>query len=488
MNRTELREAAEARDYLLQGLWFQRVHKPGPASVKLALEWALEIASSGQPLLPTGFLADVGSIAFGSDSGKPSRDVVAVPGWPVAAARQYEDFLLGKLYADWSFERGSEALRRYSGGERPRGLAYVVKQFRERAKLGGVDLSPGILRGLLARSPEENLRDGYESLTGGGPHPILLQHYEELTKAARRVGDILGPEDIAALEQRTALADMGAYVAHRQVLMTANAFEERIPNRPVKPWLGRKEVPTRLLDDDQYPVGGYSSISNRGSVESLLHSQLAFMETEESPDLFDVKFIRDELFYYARDENQFLRRRRTFVFVMQPSLAEARFKDVSLPCQRIVLAQALVVTVVRRLADWLSQDWLRFRILFPKPADAWPLAEEAELMTTLLAQWRGQGSASVICPGASDAEVGAIKNGAAVLEACERWARSSQVQVLEVGATATLPERDGISIHSLSVNEFPELTSAAGGRHEWNADDPFDAWTESLIRILQLWI
>ena len=57
-------------------------------------------------------------------------------------------------------------------------------------------------------------------------------------------------------------------------------------------------MPTRVLDEDQYPVGGYTSISTRGSIESLLHSQLAYMEPE-SPDLFDMKFVRDELFYYS---------------------------------------------------------------------------------------------------------------------------------------------------------------------------------------------
>ena len=62
--------------------------------------------------------------------------------------------------------------------------------------------------------------------------------------------------------------------------------------------------PTRALDEDTYPVGGFTSISTRGSIESLLHSQLAYMETDERPDLFDIKFLRDELLYYARDENQ----------------------------------------------------------------------------------------------------------------------------------------------------------------------------------------
>ena len=491
MEIVELRDAAAAREYLLQGLWFQRVLKPAVATVKPALEWALEVASSGQPLLPVGFLADLGSIAFGTESGKQAKESNPIPGWPGASARMYEDFLLGKFYADWSFERATEALRRYEGHDRAKGLGYVVKQFRERAKLGGVELSPGIIRGLLGRSAEDNLREGYELLERGGPSAILVKQYDDLTRAARRVGDILGGEDVIALEQRTALADMGAYVAHRQILQTAALFESRLPSRPVQPWAGRKEVPTHVLDEDEYPVGGYSSISNRGSVESLLHSQLAFMETDERPDLFDVKFVRDELFYYARDENQFLRRRRVFVFVLNPSLAGARFKDETLPCQRIVMVQALVLTLVRRLSDWLGQDALRFVLLFPKGPDTWPLSDEAELMGTLLGEQRGRGLATIAYPtdSAHPEFGGSLESPAAVAELCVRLSRTSQVHVLEIGESTALSESEGPVLHALAVNAAkPELRDGDGTRHDWPADEPLEEWVEALVRVLQLWV
>ena len=146
----------------------------------------------------------------------------------------------------------------------------------------------------------------------------------------------------------------------------------------MKPLVGRKEVPTRVHDEDQYPVGGYTSLSNRGSIESLLHSQLAYME-DESPDLFDMKFVRDELFYYSRDENQFLRRRRAFVFVLFPDLLAARFKDPELPHQRIVMLQSAILALVRRLTEWLSTDAIRFEVLFVQDGEKKPLAEEATL-------------------------------------------------------------------------------------------------------------
>src|SRR5207248_5671472 len=104
-------------------------------------------------------------------------------------------------------------------------------------------------------------------------------------------------------------------------------------------------------------------------------SQLAMME-EERPDLFDLKYLRDELLYYSRDENQFLRRRQTFVLALWPDLAAARLKDAELPYQRIIVLLSWLVALVRRLIDWLSTDALTFRIAFLGEADG--LAAERE--------------------------------------------------------------------------------------------------------------
>ena len=49
--------------------------------------------------------------------------------------RTYEDHVLGKIYADWTFSRASDALRHYAKGrDQARGLAYFLNQFRERAR------------------------------------------------------------------------------------------------------------------------------------------------------------------------------------------------------------------------------------------------------------------------------------------------------------------------------------------------------------------
>src|SRR5262249_46896104 len=149
-----------------------------------------------------------------------------------------------------------------------------------RAGFGGAEFSPGILKALLEAGPHDLLREGWESLERDGPHPLLPALYEDLLAAARRTAEVLGPEDVFELEHGTALAELGERLALRQVPRAAAAGAAALPRHAARPVSRRTEVPTRILDEDTYPVGGFSSLSTRGSVESLLHSQLAYMEEQ----------------------------------------------------------------------------------------------------------------------------------------------------------------------------------------------------------------
>jgi len=474
----ELRELDAARRYILEGLWLQRAVKPSARTVRAALEWAMEIASAGHPLPPIGFVADVGNVAFGVDPDQRVKEAHTVPGWPPALGRSYEDHVLGKLYADWTFERAGDALRKYKEADRRRGLAYVVNQIRERTGIPGVMLPPAVIRTLLTTNADELLQSGIDGLVRDGPSPLLVEMYEAIVSAGRRMAEVLDQADILALEQGTALADMGEYVAHRQILQTTTKLESRLPARPVKPLIGRKEVPTRVHDEDQYPVGGYTSISTRGSIESLLQSQLAYME-KETPDLFDMKFVRDELFYYSRDENQFLRRRRAFVFVLFPDLISARFKDAELPCQRIVMVQSLILALVRKLTDWLSTDAIRFDVLFVQEGGKTALEEEAKLLTLLLREPIERG----------DGTVADRPNKDAVIAYLNRLARMAQVHCLAVGTEPFELEMDNVVVTEMVVaGPRPELGEGDGVVAELEGEDAFEVWQETALRVLQLWV
>ena len=330
--------------------------------------------------------------------------------------------------------------------------------------------------------PEEVLNHGYESLRQEGPQPLLVDLYHGLIAAVRRSPEVLGPEDLFELEAGTALDDEGPRLARRQVLRAAVDLEAGLPHHRLAPASRRHDVPTHILDEDTYPVGGFTSISNRGSIESLLHSQLAFMEPEgaERPDLFDVKFLRDELLYYARDENQFLRRRRTFVFVLEPDLVMARFKDADLPYQRIVLLLALVVVAVRKLSAWLNTDALSFQVLFVGNPNADVLAGERLLLHKLLREQLANHTAFIHST-ASAKQIG---------EQCREWSRHSLCHCLLLSTAAVKPfaARD-VAIARLRANGArPQLAEAGGHYMAVDESDALDCWSAALRMLLQWWV
>jgi len=393
----ELRDSDQARQFLLQGLWLSRLVPPTGESLESSLQLAAELLAVGDPLPPLGFLVDVGRLVSEAAHTHSDAEAAALESaLPHEVVQRYEDYVLGKLYADGGFERGATAICRYAEKDRLRGTAWLIGRFAQRAGIGGVHLSPNVVRSLLTAPREETLAAGAESLRDDGLLPLLGESYRQLIERVRHLGDVLGAEDVFELEHGTVLVEFGQRLALRQTLQVAARLEAAIPQKPPHIVSRHRNVPTHLLDEDTYPVGGFSSISNTGTIESLLHSQLAYMEpdTRERPDLFDIKFLRGELLYYARDENEFLRRRRTILFLLSPDLAEARIKDVELPCQRIVLILASVLAVTRRLLSWLSDEALQIEVLVPA-SDETALQDERELLEMALSDQIANGTVHV---------------------------------------------------------------------------------------------
>jgi hypothetical protein len=477
-----IRDSFDARRLLVQGLWWMQRLKPDAGNVKRVLSWAKEAASAGQALPPLGFVGDVGHMLLDEEAGlRATREPLQVPNLPINVVRTYEDHVLGKLDADFSFARAVDALRHYARGrEQARGLAYFLNQFRERARYDGVEISLGVINTLLDTPPEEVLTEGWESLRQEGPHPLQAELYASLIDACRRTPEVLGSDDIFDLERRYALEELSQRLAHRQVLRAASELEATLPRHKIKPLARRMEVPTRILDEDTYPVGGFTSLSNRGSVESMLHSQLAYMEpdTAQRPDLFDTLYLLDELLYYSRDENQFLRRRRTFVLVLAPDLVETRFKDFELPFQRGVMLLGLLYVTVRKLGEWLSTDALNFQILTLGEGESDPLAGEKQILEKLFYE---EIALDVLHFGKVDPRK--------LPRLCEDWARRSMVHCLMVGVHPPLVEAKDTVVTRLAINgPRPMLGDGVNELNLVDGDDAPHSWANALQGILQRWI
>jgi hypothetical protein len=204
------------------------------------------------------------------------------------------------------------------------------------------------------------------------------------------------------------------------------------------------------------------------------------METDERPDLFDIKFLRDELLYYSRDENQFLRRRRGFVFALYPDLAGARYKDPGLPYQRGVLLLALLVMAVRKLSEWLSTDALHFEVLFVCPADVnpVPLAAEWELLRTLLPEPIANGLLHLRRATAAE-----------VPRRVAELARRNSVHCLIAAADPPpLRVRDAVVTRLQVAGARAALADGAETPAVVEGEEPVDSWGAALEQVLARWI
>jgi vWA domain found in the FtsH ternary systems/N-terminal helical region fused to the FtsH ternary system vWA domain len=473
VKRVELRKIEDARDYLLAGLMMTRTVELTPALFSNHLNWLYQVVSRDElSLPPAAVISDLGQIMIGDERSRVTLPPMQIPAWPTA--RAYDDFVLGKLDNDWTIERATDAIRQYEPADRPRGLSYVVHQIVKRVDITTVSLSPAIVRNMLKEKPSELMERGRELVATQIPD-VLITQYGELIASFRRMAELLGPDDIAALEQRTALAELGQYVAHRQIVQLVQRLQDRLPTHAIRPTVGRRDVATKVMDENVYPVGGYSSIGTKGTIESLLHSQLAFLEPGRGPDLFAIRYVRDELFYYTRDENQFLRRRRTFVLIFDESLTRARTKDLQSPVQRIVFLLSAVVVLIRKLEDWLATDALSIELIVPENDS---LSHEVELLNVLLRDSIERKSV-MIRPLSS----------AMMRDELDRKGRQHDLHALMLGWETPRIDRDGVIGNAIQLAEaYPIWVNAHGGFRSWTDDDSETAWTELIFEILGEWI
>ncbi|MCA9667965.1 MAG: hypothetical protein KC503_20345 [Myxococcales bacterium] len=393
----ELRDADDVEAWLCGGLCLARIGERDAAALSRAGAWTAALIGETPQLPPAGVVADIGALLSGSPLDATAALPVQAPRLD-AALRGYEDHVLGRLVADRRFEAVADALARLPDDRRPLGVALVVEHLLER--LGHpalLSVNPGVARRMLSRPGEELLERGMGeavALTAATAEPepgslleLLVDGYEALVQSARRARQLLDDRDAFVLEHLDVLRGRAERLAVEQVVEVAEALERAVPKRVRAP-ARRGPTPTTIADESAYPTGGFSSISNMGSMENLVSSELVYMERSDEVDLFDVRYAEGELLYYTRDESVMVRQRHVLTIGLMPDLTRARFKDADMPTQRIVAVLGFLLCAVRRLSDWLSDDALTIRVVFiGHAAEHAALGAERELTRLLLREW-----------------------------------------------------------------------------------------------------
>lgn len=391
-------EGAVAEAFLAGAVALAREAVPTDTCFELAVR-ALEATLAERPVIPAPTLAfDLAALLTGE-----RLQPVHPPGVDALkdALRQYEDHVLARLVSERRWTPLMEAVASSPKELRAAAVGMTVAMLLARLGLaGGTGLSQGVVRRLATKPPGEVLDVGRAALHEPQVAARLADGLLLLAKAARRSRELLGDAEVFVVENLAALKGLGPRVALAQLAEVAQVVGEQLPARLRGHVFEDGEAPTALEEDSAYPVGGFSSISTSGSLENLVTSELIYMEQGDvehlRPDLFDVRFVENELLYYARDESVAVRKKRALVLVFDGSLAQARVLDGGERYQRLVWALGSVTALVRKLSQWLDTEALRFELVFPAQKGEQPLAEERGVMELLLREFRERGQLDVV--------------------------------------------------------------------------------------------
>ncbi len=476
----ELPTQEQARRGVMESLALARlIDCTDAAAVRETFEWGQMIFIMGWPVPPLGFVADIGQSVF--DRSWDALDAVSPSAcWPPSLRQQYEEFWLRRLWTDRGFQRAAAFLRRLSPDERKRGIAFLSSYLAFRLRMRRLLFVPYVLTQMLQPSElSQALQQARDWLQQPQFMNELHATYAHAMQAARSLPELIAPTILAAIEDRSALSDMLTLAATRELRRAVSRLLDRIPAASPRTKPEAPDLLSPLRTEASYPTGGYGEITTRGTWESLLWSQLAFME-QQQPDLFDIKWLRGELYYYSRDENYLWRQRRMYVFVLAPDLMTARFKDRHTPHQRMILVLAIVAAIIQRLLDWLAGDRLQFRIIWPgTPDNPQPLANEQNWLQVLLRPLCEQGI--VQCEAWPQWEPGRIR------DLSRDWPVYGVM--MTIAETAPLPPEGAWWIFQLKGKQ-PLLKDRHGVMRGGETDDtadPLSPWASVLDQLLQAW-
>ena len=467
--------------YLAESFWFRRIGQPTVAGFKDVLSWAECLALDGLAVPPLGILADIGQLVLGHRDFVHGAPDTTVPQWlPLDLLRAYEDGVLGRLSTDRDFARAGAAVNASESQRLSTAMAFLIHRICARGGVDGVPINPALLKRLLDQPLNALLASGWDGLESKAERPEITEQYRTMTTEFVHLGRVLSPAEVFELDHHAALSGFSQRLALRQTLELIDRLATHLRVwSPQAVWQSA-QVATHAATQSRYPSGGLTSVSQRGTMESLLQSQLMYMseEGEDRPDLFDIKWIRDELLYYSRDDSHFFRPRVTYAILLSADLSSTRLLYPELGVQGILTVLASVVLVVRELLRVMSRLSLRVAIICEQSrlTDS-RLDDERELLELLLRDACQSGVVEVH-------EWDAAKSD----EACQAWSQSTHVIRLRISGAQPDSQTEPKAECRWSVAPQGPLVSGRGAPtqvSEIGDRSVCDVWAASIVDFLE---
>ena len=240
------------------------------------------------------------------------------------------------------------------------------------------------LRGVSLDVPEqaqlmaEAARWAEVTADGPGFEALLEDFVHSATGAEAGVppvtwSSIIKAEDLFEIEHLPALNREYLRIQVRELIDVRESLPVLDPH-DIQLMEENSEVETLFMDQSHYPTGGFSEVTNRGSFENLVLSELIYMgrgatiEDEPDPsegrralDLFDLRFVEGELLYYLRDSGQLQRKRRKLNLVLDLK-RPLNIKYPEHPYQLETLVVGLILALERDINILFSTDAVSYSI------------------------------------------------------------------------------------------------------------------------------
>ena len=339
------------------------------------------LVSQGELLPWLGFLVDLEAwVEHGGEDLNIGlrRDLASHP-----VFLRYQDVVLERWRRDPEMMRVRRALLGRSLPERRDGLLYLLESWVISGVLPGLRANAGLLAAGLPASEASHELSRQLSDMEVWPEPIL-ELVRETNRLFGSMRQMVNPEVVDLIERGLATMDRAPRVQMAQLikarLQLTNVLGPIIPHSIDT----LREIPSSQRASGDVPLGGYNAITTRGRLESLVPSQLVWLDISIGDStLFAVKHERQELLYYSRQDNRLHQRLRHIAFVVDGSLSASRNKPKNLPFQRMTLVMSCLLTLWSRLEGILAREALRLSWIFVGHRNS--LKDEFQLLSRLLA-------------------------------------------------------------------------------------------------------
>jgi hypothetical protein len=339
------------------------------------------LVSQGELLPWLGFLVDLEAWVEHGGEGLNiglRRDLASHP-----VFLRYQDVVLERWRRDPEMMRVRRALLGRSLAERRDGLLYLLESWVISGVLPGLRANAGLLAAGLPASEASHELARQLSDMEVWPEPIL-ELVRETNRLFGSMRQMVNPEVVDLIERGLATMDRAPRVQMAQLikarLQLTNVLGPIIPHSIDT----LREIPSSQRASGDVPLGGYNAITTRGRLESLVPSQLVWLDISIGDStLFAVKHERQELLYYSRQDNRLHQRLRHIAFIVDGSLSASRNKPKNLPFQRMTLVMSCLLTLWSRLEGILARETLRLSWIFVGHRNS--LKDEFQLLSRLLA-------------------------------------------------------------------------------------------------------